>query len=190
VRRTAPGPARTLRAAPARKPRGARSRPEPPKGARPGTDVLNEKLNSSALHTGLLKMRPRDASMPSKKEKYKYAKHAAPRPGDERFGAYTQAELAKMDQRFVERMEWACRPSRPAPCHALFCCRRERAPKPWEPSFDARISSASRIAGGTPQDSSHVLPQFFCALLGSQPRVLCNGALTRTPSNARRPARA
>ena len=23
--------------------------------------------------------------------------------------AYTQAELAKMDQRFVERMEWACR---------------------------------------------------------------------------------
>jgi hypothetical protein len=47
--------------------------------------------------------------MSSKKEKYKYAKHAAPRPGDERFGAYTQAELAKMHQRFVERMEWAYR---------------------------------------------------------------------------------
>jgi hypothetical protein len=72
-------------------------------------DVLNEKLNSSAPHTGLLTMRPRDACMPSRKEKYKYAKHGAPRPGDERFGAYTQAELAKMDQRFVERMEWACR---------------------------------------------------------------------------------
>jgi len=50
--------------------------------------------------------------MPSKKEQYKYAKHAATRPGDERFGAYTQAELAKMDQRFVERMEWAFRTGR------------------------------------------------------------------------------
>ena len=47
--------------------------------------------------------------MPSKKEQYKYAKHAAPRPGDERFGAYTQAQLVNMDQRFVERMEWAFR---------------------------------------------------------------------------------
>jgi|RhiMetdeSRZDD1v2_1073273.scaffolds.fasta_scaffold2348830_2 hypothetical protein len=47
--------------------------------------------------------------MPSKKEQYKYAKHAAPRPGDERFGAYTQAQLMNMDQRFVERMEWAFR---------------------------------------------------------------------------------
>jgi hypothetical protein len=52
------------------------------------------------------------ARMPSKKEQYKYAKHAAPRPGDERFGAFTQAELAKMDQRFVERMEWALRTGR------------------------------------------------------------------------------
>jgi hypothetical protein len=50
--------------------------------------------------------------MPSNKEQYKYAKHAAPRPGDERFGAFTQAELAKMDQRFVERMEWAFRTGR------------------------------------------------------------------------------
>jgi hypothetical protein len=49
--------------------------------------------------------------MPSK-EQYKYAKHAAPRPGDERFGAFTQAELAQMDQRFVERMEWAFRTGR------------------------------------------------------------------------------
>ena len=43
------------------------------------------------------------------KEQYKYAKHAAPRPGDERFGAFTQAQLMNMDQRFVERMEWAFR---------------------------------------------------------------------------------
>jgi hypothetical protein len=50
--------------------------------------------------------------MPSKKEQYKFAKHAAPRPGDERFGAFTQAELAQMDQRFVERMEWAFRTGR------------------------------------------------------------------------------
>jgi hypothetical protein len=50
--------------------------------------------------------------MPSKKEQYKYAKHAAPRPGDERFGAYTQAQLAEMDHRFVERMEWAFRTGR------------------------------------------------------------------------------
>jgi hypothetical protein len=50
--------------------------------------------------------------MPCKKEQYKYAKHAAPRPGDERFGAFTQAELAQMDQRFVERMEWAFRTGR------------------------------------------------------------------------------
>jgi hypothetical protein len=41
-----------------------------------------------------------------------YAKHAAPRPGDERFGAYTQAQLAEMDHRFVERMEWAFRTGR------------------------------------------------------------------------------
>jgi hypothetical protein len=50
--------------------------------------------------------------MPSKKQQYKYAKHAAPRLGDERFGAYTQAQLANMDQRFVERMEWAFRTGR------------------------------------------------------------------------------
>jgi hypothetical protein len=50
--------------------------------------------------------------MPSKKQQYKYAKHAAPRPGDERFGAYTHAQLANMDQRFVERMEWAFRTGR------------------------------------------------------------------------------
>jgi hypothetical protein len=50
--------------------------------------------------------------MPSKKEQYKYAKHAAPRPGDERFGAFTQAQLAEMDRRFVERMEWAFRTGR------------------------------------------------------------------------------
>jgi len=55
------------------------------------------------------------ARMPSKKEQYKYAKHAAPRPGDERFGAFTQAELAKMDQRFVERVEWAFRSGREQP---------------------------------------------------------------------------
>ena len=47
--------------------------------------------------------------MPSKGQHKKYTKHAAPREGDERFGDYTQAQLATMDQRFVERMEWAFR---------------------------------------------------------------------------------
>jgi ribosomal protein L32 len=50
----------------------------------------------------------------SDKRKYRYGKHAPSQQGDEQDGEYTRAHLAKMDQQFVERMEWAIRTGREA----------------------------------------------------------------------------